>query len=253
MKLQGLDLQDLENGTNILDLEVPPQLEIQHKTGIGFIDDVFSGGMTPSTSCLFTGTPGAGKTTLMLQLADALTGLGHLVLFNTAEESLLQVRKIVRRLRLKNGFICGQDHLLPLALEHARYLMKKNPGKQLFMIFDSLAALDDGMYANGHTNSNTPVRVTEGIASFCKSPDEGYPIAWLIGHVNKQGDFAGKQTIKHAVDSHCHLFVDLVKASPYYGQRIFEVQKNRFGSAGNAYSLTMEEKGFTEQGSIYEP
>ena len=69
------------------------QLKKRCKTGIKFIDDAFGGkGMTPSVCTLFTGTPGAGKTTLMLQLADSLTRQGHVCLFNTAEESLYQVR-----------------------------------------------------------------------------------------------------------------------------------------------------------------
>lgn len=253
MKLQGIDLRNLEHGTNILELEVPAQLDIQHETGISFIDDVFSGGMTPSTAALFTGTPGAGKTTMMLQLADSLTGKGHICLFNTAEESLLQVRKVVRRLGLKNGFVCGQDRLLPDALKHATYLRKKNPKKQLFMMFDSLATLDDGKYGNGHTNSNTAVRCAEEIAGYCKNPANGYPIAWIIGHVNKDGEFAGKQTIKHALDVHCHLFVDMMKSSQTYGERIYEVQKNRFGCAGLAYILDLGAKGFREKGSIFDP
>lgn len=250
MKLQGLDAE-IGLDTNILSLEVPPQLETQHNTGIDFIDDVFSGGMTPSTVTLFTGTPGAGKTTLMLQLADCLTAEGHVVLFNTAEESLLQVRKVVRRLKLKHGFICGQDRYTKDIFEHAKFLQQKFANKQLFMIFDSLATLDDGKYANGHTNSNTSVRVAEEITSYCKDPENNYPIAWIIGHVTKGGEFAGKQTIKHAVDAHCHLYVDLEKRSETYGERIFEVQKNRFGCAGLGYVLNMNEHGFKEKTSVY--
>jgi hypothetical protein len=222
MKLQGIDLRNLEHGTNILELEVPPQLDVQHPTGMSFIDDVFSGGMTPSTAALFTGTPGAGKTTMMLQLADSLTSKGHIVLFNTAEESLLQVRKVVRRLNLQSGFVCGQDRELPRALAHATYLRKKNPKKQLFMMFDSLATLDDGKYGNGHTNSNTAVRCVEEIAGYCKNPLNGYPIAWI-------------------------------KSSQTYGERIYEVQKNRFGCAGLAYILDLGAKGFKEKGSIFDP
>lgn len=247
MKLQGLDLRNLEAGVSILDLEVPPQLDIQYATGIPFIDDIFSGGLTPSTATLFTGTPGAGKTTLMLQLADALTGHGHTVLFNTAEESLFQIRKVVRRLGLKHGFVCGQDYLVENALAHAAYLKQQAPQKQLFLIFDSLAALDDGMYKNGHTNSNTAVRVSEKIASFCKSEENGYPVAFLIGHITKSGEFAGKQTIKHALDVHCHLYIDMLQKSETFGKRIFEVQKNRFGNVGG-YVLDITSKGFNEAG-----
>lgn len=251
MKLQGLDLRDLEAGVNILDLNVPPQLDVQHETGIPFIDDIFSGGLTPSTATLFTGTPGAGKTTLMLQLADALTGRGHTVLFNTAEESLFQIRKLVRRLELKNGFVCGQDYLLSNVLAHATYLKQQAPAKQLFMIFDSLAVLDDGKYANGHTNTNTAVRVAESISSFCKSEENDYPIAFAIGHVNKSGDFAGKQTIKHAVDTHLHLYIDLLQKSETYGKHLIEVQKNRWGRGCCSYSLSMSAKGLTEEGITY--
>lgn len=250
MKLNCLDAS-VERGTNILSLDVPSLLDNQHGTGMPFIDDVFSGGMTPSTVTLFTGTPGAGKTTLMLQLADSLTAQGHIALFNTAEESLLQVRKVVRRLNLKNGFICGQDRYTADIFSHAEYLRGRFPKKQLFMIFDSLATLDDGKYANGHTNSNTSVRVVEDITSFCKSSENGYPIAWIIGHVTKGGEFSGKQTIKHAVDAHCHLYFDLDKRSETYGERIFEVQKNRFGCAGLGYCLSMGERGFEEKASVY--
>jgi predicted ATP-dependent serine protease len=43
---------------------------------------------------------------------------------------------------------------------------------------------------------------------------------------------AGKQEIKHAIDVHMHLGMDTDKRSDTYGQRIAEIQKNRFGTAG---------------------
>jgi len=92
---------NIKLGTNILEIDVPEQLEKTYSTGMDFIDDAFGGkGMTPSTACLFTGTPGAGKTTLMMQLANAITKSGNVALFNTAEESLYQVRKVAKRLQL---------------------------------------------------------------------------------------------------------------------------------------------------------
>ena len=130
---------DIERGSNILTIQVPEALKRRCKTGIKFIDDAFGGkGMTPSVATLFTGTPGAGKTTLMLQLADSLTRQGHVCLFNTAEESLYQVRGVVDRLKLRNGFICGQDNHVPTLLKHADEIREANPGKQLFIIIDSL-------------------------------------------------------------------------------------------------------------------
>lgn len=251
MRLTSFDARDIKQGTNILELEVPEALDKVYKTGISFFDDAFGGeGVTPSTACLFTGTPGAGKTTMMLQLADSLTSKGHIVLFNTAEESLLQVRKVARRLNLKHGFVAGQDRQVPDILAHADFLKKNNPNKQVFLIIDSLATMDDGKYASGHTNSNTAVRVTEMFTDYCKNKDKGYPIAFIIGHVNKDGEFAGKQQVKHTVDVHAHLYIDMMRSSTTWGERIFEIQKNRFGCNGLSYILSLGSKGFQQAGSF---
>ena len=138
----NVGLKSWKNGTNILDLEVPAQLERTVRTGVKFFDDAMGGeGMTPSTALLFTGTPGAGKTTLSLQLADAITGAGNICLFNTGEESLFQVRKVAKRLDMKNGFVAGQDTLVSDILKHGDELRKKNPGKQVFIVVDSLQTL----------------------------------------------------------------------------------------------------------------
>ena len=121
---------DIQRGANILSIDIPEQLKKRCKTGIKFIDDAFGGkGMTPSVCTLFTGTPGAGKTTLMLQLADSLPRQGHVCLFNTAEESLYQVRGVVDRLNLRNGFVCGQDNHVPTLLKHCDEIREANPGK----------------------------------------------------------------------------------------------------------------------------
>lgn len=244
----NVGLKDWKRGTNILNLDVPAELEGTVRTGVGFFDEVMGGeGMTPSTSMLLSGTPGAGKTTLCLQLAESITAAGHLCLFNTAEESLFQVRKVARRLNMKAGFIAGQDHLVPALLEHADALRKANKGKQVFIIADSLQTLDDGKYKDGGTNAMSQVRATEMITNWCKA---SYGIAIIIGQVTKNGDFAGKQQIKHTVDAHAHLFIDDRKKSETYGERLLEVQKNRFGCSGKTFILGLESKGLYEKGVL---
>lgn len=248
MKL-NVGLQNWKMNTNILDLDVPVQLENTFNTGLSFFDDALSSGegVTPSSSILFTGTPGAGKTTMCLQLADSITKAGNICLYNTGEESLFQVRKVAKRLNLKHGFIAGQDTLVTDILEHAGSLMKANRGKQLFIILDSLQTLNDGKYADGAVNAMSQVRATEMITNFCK---ETYACALIIGQVTKSGDFGGKMQVKHTVDVHAHLFIDEQKSSETYGERIFEVNKNRFGCAGKRYILGMAKNGLYEKGSI---
>lgn len=232
----------LKHGTNIDSVVIPPELDRTVKTGIDFLDDAFGGeGMTPSSSVLFTGTPGAGKTTLMLQLASMITKQGHVALYNTNEEAATQVKKVCRRLQL-GGFYVGDDRFVEKVLEHAEFIKKmpENKGKQVFIIGDSLQTLNDGKYREG-TNSMTQVRVTEMFTEWCKRT---FGISILIGQVTKSGEFAGKQQVKHTVDIHAHLFIDEEKKSETYGERIFEVQKNRFGCNGKTYILDMDgEKG----------
>lgn len=241
-------IPNLKRGTNILDIEVPPQLDVTVSTGIEFFDDALGGaGMTPSTSMMLTGSPGAGKTTLCLQLAESITKTGNICLFNTGEESLYQVRKHTRRLKVANGFVPGQDVLVDDVLAHADDLRKKNSNKRLFLLFDSLQTLDDGFYNNGVTNSMTPVRCIEKITDYCK---KHYAIAICIGQVNKNGDFAGKNILLHAVDVRAHLGFDEDKKSETFGERIFNVTKNRWGCSGKKYILGMRDDGLYEKGTI---
>ncbi|NCA17865.1 MAG: hypothetical protein EBS90_12620, partial [Betaproteobacteria bacterium] len=149
-------------------------------------------------------------------------------------------------LKLRNGFIVGQDTLVPDLLSHADHIRKANPGKQVFVLQDSLQTLDDGKYAHG-ANSMTTVRATEMLTDWAKST---YGIVMFIGQVTKGGDFAGKQTILHAVDCRGQLFIDDEKKSETYGERIFEVTKNRFGCSGKSYILGMGTTGLYERGSF---
>ena len=243
----------LATGTNLLDIDVPEALERSVATKLRWWDDAMGGdGMTPSCSMLFTGTPGAGKTTLMMQLADSITGAGHVCLYNSHEESVIQLRKTARRLQLKNGFVVGNDRLVPDIITHAKALQKsvaksrtrRGAPKQVFLIIDSLQAVDDGMYKNGHTNMNTSVRVTEMVTNWCKEENHGgYGIGIIIGQVNKAGEFSGKNTIKHAVDAHAHLSVDKDTKSVTWGQRMLDVPKNRFGAGCDGQVLCMTKSG----------
>lgn len=243
----NVGIKGFKRGTNIKDVTVPAALRNRVKTGVSWFDDAVGGeGFVPSSVMMLTGTPGAGKTTMMLQLADSITAAGHICLYNTGEESLYQVRMVTERLELKNGFVCGQDIMVEDVLDHANELRKTNPGKQVFILQDSLQTLDDGKYANG-TNGATPLRCVEMLTDWAKS---NYGIVAFIGQVNKNGDFSGKNGILHAIDVRGQLYIDQDAKSETHGERIFEVTKNRFGCSGRAYVLGIERKGLYEKGSF---
>jgi DNA repair protein RadA/Sms len=241
------NIGDIKVGTNILDIEVPEKLRKRIKSGLGYFDDALGGrGFCPSAVTLFTGTPGAGKTTMMLELANSLTGHGSSVLFNTAEESLYQLKMTVERLKLRHGFSAGQETMVPQLLKNCDTLREKDPTKPFFLIVDSLQCLNDGKYGDHSTNSRTAQRSLQMITDYCK---EHFCNAIIIGQVTKNGQMAGANVLKHMVDAMMSLDVER-KDEDLMGCRILQTQKNRFGGAGHIFFLSLREAGFDEVSRI---
>jgi len=240
-------VDEIAVGTNILDVEVPQKLRRRVRSGLTYFDDALGGlGFTPSAVTLFTGTPGAGKTTMMLELANSLTGHGSTVLFNTAEESLYQLKMTVERLKLRHGFIAGQEAMVPKLLENCDKLRAQNPDSPFFLIIDSLQCLNDGKYGEHNTNSRTTQRALCMITDYCK---ENFCNAIVIGQVTKSGQMAGANVLKHMVDSMMSLDVER-KDEDLMGCRVLTTEKNRFGGAGHIFFLALREKGFTEMSRV---
>jgi DNA repair protein RadA/Sms len=234
---------ELPFGLNINDIVVPDILKTRVRTGLDYIDAAMGGkGFTPSMVTLFTGTPGAGKTTMMLKLADSLTANGAAVVFNTGEESLFQVKMVTERLHLRHGFMAGGEVNVPTLLKQCDAVRARNPGKPFFLVIDSLQTMDDGKYKDGGRTSQTAVRALEQITNYCKEHNVN---AIVIGQVNKGGKMAGSNKLKHMVDAHMHLSVE-EKDAELAGCRVLETQKNRFGGAGHAFFLRLNEHGFKE-------
>jgi DNA repair protein RadA/Sms len=240
MKLNVRD-DSIGFGTNVLDIKVPDQLKNKIKSGVEYIDSALGGeGFTPSQVVLFTGTPGAGKTTMLLTLADKLTQAGNQVVFNTAEESLFQVRLIVDRLGLKSGFAVGQETHVPSLLKKCDTVRNKAPNKPFFLLVDSLQCMDDGHYDDGSINSRSPERSLQLITEWSK---KYYTNSLVIGQVNKSGKMAGTQKLKHMVDAMMELSVE-EKDEDFKGCRVLQTVKNRFGGCGATHFLSIHSTGF---------
>jgi len=248
MNLNVGTVKGLKVDTNIKHIKVPEQLRKRHKCGIDWVDDAFGGeGFVPSSVHMLTGMPATGKSTFIRQLADSLTGQGHVALYNSGEENLYQVAVTYERLRLRNGFICADHDMTSELLAQADQLMAMHKGKQVFLLQDSLQTLNDGKYKDGGITSNTPVRCCEMLTSWAKAT---FGIVIFIGQCNKNGDYAGKNTIKHAVDGHAELYFDNDRKSETFGERMFGVTKNRWGVSGKTYIVELGERGLSEKGSF---
>tara|TARA_A100001011_G_C14107027_1_gene755264 strand:+ start:167 stop:916 length:750 start_codon:yes stop_codon:yes gene_type:complete len=240
-------VKEVEFGTSINEVVVPKILRKRVSTGIQYFDAVLGGkGFTPSMITYFTGTPGAGKTTMMLALANSLQGHGAEVVFNTAEESLYQIKMTAERLELHHPFKLGNESNVPLLLKGCDKLRQKAPGRPFFLIVDSLQCMDDGYFKSGRISSATNERALQLLTNYAK---EHAVNVICIGQVNKSGQMAGSNKLKHMVDSHLHLSVE-EKDEDLKGCRVLETLKNRFGGAGHIVFLRLRKAGFKEVAQI---
>jgi DNA repair protein RadA/Sms len=233
----------VEFGSNINDVVVPEAMRNKFLSGLDFFDAAIGGvGFTPSASMIFTGEAGAGKTTMMLTLADHLTRSGVVAVFNTAEESLFQVKAACERLGLRKGFAVGSESEVGELLKKADKFrnLEKNKGKQFMLIVDSLQCMDDGHFSTGRITTATAERSLEQITNWCK---ENYTNAIVIGQVTKGGKFAGSNKLRHMVDAHVHLGIEK-KDKDLLGCRRLETTKNRFGGSGATTWLSLNASGF---------
>jgi len=230
-------------GTSINDVRVPVELLKRHLSGIEWIDEGLGGeGFTPSMVTMFTGEPGAGKTTALLTMASGLTENGSVVLFNTAEESLFQVKRTVDRLGIDPNFLVGGETHVDKLIEAADAIRNRpeNKGKPFFLMVDSLQCLDDGKFDTGRITCWTAERSLEKLTTWAK---ENFTMVVTIGQVTKGGTFAGSNKMKHMIDCHIHLGWEK-KDKTLIGHRKFEVTKNRFGGTGRTSWLSLGRHGF---------
>jgi DNA repair protein RadA/Sms len=230
-------------GTPIQDIAIPDALLQRQVTGIEWIDEGLGGeGFTPSMVTMFTGSPGAGKTTALLSIADGLTKNGAVCLFNSAEESLFQVKRTVDRLGLRTRFLVGGETNVDEIIKGADKIrnLPANKGKPFFLMVDSLQCLDDGHFATGRITCLTAERSLEKLTTWAK---ENFTNVIVVGQVTKSGDFAGSNKMKHMVDCHLSLTWER-KDKDLLGHRKFKVEKNRFGGTGRTSWLSMSNAGF---------
>jgi len=244
MRLGNIGQPLVKDDTNILEIKIPKEMEKAIPTGHAHIDRLFAGdGVIAGTVTLVTGGAGAGKSTLMQDLFDKLTGHGYTGLYITGEESLYQLRRVAKRLRLRNGFLVDHNAEAQSIIERCERLRKKFPRRKLFLCVDSLQCIrlrkEEGRKGRPLSDEKQSLVGLQLLTEYAKN--NWIPI-FIIGHVNKKGDFAGRQTIKHIVDCHLHLSLD-IDVDTGMEERVLEMKKNRFGPAGVYFAAEMTERG----------
>lgn len=194
------------------------------------LDLVLGGGIVPGSLTLIGGSPGVGKSTLLLKIASNIARQGKKTLYVTGEESEGQVKLRANRLDAndKNLYLLSE-----IRLEQVLFELADNSFECL--IIDSIQTL----YSEAVTSapgSVTQVRqITFDLMRLAK--ERGMAI-FIIGHITKEGSIAGPRILEHMVDTVLYFEGDSSQEL-----RILRGFKNRFGPTSEIGVFEMKTEG----------
>ncbi|MBK1991450.1 DNA repair protein RadA [Campylobacter sp. 2018MI35] len=210
------------------------EVEIEKFSRISTQDDeldlVLGGGLVEGSLVLIGGSPGVGKSTLLLKIASNLANNGKKVLYVSAEESKSQIKLRANRLDANglNLFL-----LTELCLENIIEELRKKDYS--ILIIDSIQTLYSDKISSA-AGSITQVReITFELMRLSKA----YNISiFIIGHITKDGAIAGPRVLEHMVDVVLYFEGDTTKEI-----RLLRGFKNRFGNISEVGIFEMSPKG----------
>jgi DNA repair protein RadA/Sms len=198
-------------------------------TGQDELDRVLGGGIVPGGVTLIGGDPGIGKSTLLLQAADALSQRMK-VLYVSGEESGAQVALRARRLGLEGARV---RVMAEINLE--RILATLDAETPDFCVIDSIQTL----YSEQLTSAPGSVaQVRECAAQLTRAAKSRGIAVVLVGHVTKEGALAGPRVLEHIVDT-----VLYFEGDTHSSFRLVRAIKNRFGAVNEIGVFAMTERG----------
>ncbi|MBV8244334.1 MAG: DNA repair protein RadA [Candidatus Eremiobacteraeota bacterium] len=201
-------------------------------SGIREFDAVLGGGIVPGSLTLVGGPPGAGKSTLVLQLASFVAASGARVVYVCGEESPAQITLRAARVHADREILVIAETNLRAVLDA---LERETPA---LLIVDSIQTVwlpESESYAG----SVTQIRdTTQVLMEFAKRRGCA---AFVVGHVTKEGAIAGPRILEHLVDTVLYFEGD---TNGEY--RILRAYKNRFGSVDEICVFSMHADGLHE-------
>ena len=210
---------------------------IRFSSGSRELDLVLGGGIVPGSLTLIGGSPGIGKSTLLLKIAGNLAKGSMKVLYVSGEESAGQIKMRANRLD------SNHDQLYLLPEINLQSVLNEIAGESYqFIVIDSIQTLysDEIPSAPG---SVTQVRtITFELMRLAKSMQ--IPI-FIIGHITKDGSIAGPRVLEHMVDT-----VLYFEGDSNSELRLLRGFKNRFGSTNEVGIFEMNKDGLNDAKSM---
>lgn len=212
--------------------DIQPDNELRYKTGMSELDRVLGGGIVKGSLVLLSGDPGIGKSTILLQICQAL-GKKLKILYVSGEESYSQIKLRADRLKVKteNLFVlCETD--VQAVCEHIR---SSEPD---LVIIDSIQTMN---FTELNSSPGCVTQVRECSNLFMRTAKSLSIPVIMVGHVNKDGNIAGPKVLEHIVDA-----VLYFEGERNLSFRILRAVKNRFGSTNEIGVFEMFDSGLKE-------
>ena len=203
---------------------VPMDEEERVSSGLEELNRVLGGGIVPGSLVLVGGDPGIGKSTLLLQVCQKLSGDGREVLYISGEESLKQIKMRAARIGSfsdKLRLFCETN--LDIISETIREVRPQT------VIIDSIQT----MYSESSSSAPGSVSQVREATSVLLGLAKGLGVSvFIVGHVTKEGTVAGPRVLEHMVDT-----VLYFEGDRHASYRILRAVKNRFGSTNEIQAL----------------
>ncbi len=204
----------------------------RHTLGLTELDRVFGGGLVPGSVTLLGGEPGIGKSTLLLQVAAALSA-GQPVLYASGEESVAQIGLRAQRLKLTG------PQLELVADNDLDAILQLASGRRVaLLLVDSIQTMQ---LAALEAAAGSLVQLRECTAALVRHAKASGSAIIIVGHVTKDGGIAGPKLLEHLVDT--VLYFESDAGSRF---RLLRATKNRFGPVNELGFFAMSEGGLKE-------
>ena len=204
-------------------------------TGIHEFDRVLGGGVVPGSLVLLGGTPGIGKSTILLDAGLRFGQRGIKVLYVSGEES--EEQTAMRAVRL-GGARSNENLLIMTATDLDAILAQANAVQPQLLIIDSIQTMYNAELPTAAGSVGQVRECTAKLLQFAKTTKIA---VMVIGHVTKDGNIAGPRLLEHMVD-----VVLQFEGDRSYAFRVLRALKNRFGSTEESGIFSMEAGGLAE-------
>lgn len=223
-----------KSGARLLsEISVDSENFLRRKTGISELDRVLGGGMVAGSMMLLGGDPGIGKSTLLLQMCKQMANDGFTILYVSGEESAAQIKMRAERLGVdaKGCYLLAETDIY--AIRDA--VLDVKPA---LLLIDSIQTM---RLSDLTSLPGSVTQVRECAAFFTTLAKDGLNMSCvLVGHVTKEGAFAGPRVLEHMVDTVLYFEGDDKNAC-----RLIRAVKNRFGSTHEIGVFEMGERGLS--------